>query len=894
MFFFRDEDTTRDGQRGQRDGARNEGRPPTQSDREAWAWRQSDRHTYHGHGVCPPHQCHLPQLCQALVARPAAHSIGGGAPDPSTWLVGRQLRRFSRMGLGQWDGVRASNSKRNVSASRKSERGRKSWWNAEHGRIWQEMAETPRTAGEDEHHCRTNGWTSAGLVWCWRYISGWMEAKACAIGRFEWHSTGSPARPLTERLLSPCCDTHDSWIACAAWPCPALWDAFRWVRTLLLLPWLTIPEMQSTLTITTLMHAFAEFLTSSISPQGWLQQAASFGALVEAVFDNVSRRSISEHAISFLDQAVHAREKGSVSSSPFSTSSRLHWFGSWRSLPLLQACLAHVQQRPAQHNPQQGAQRASPPGTVGLSSWPVRACADGGPHEKLHQHTKKSTHTHTNKHTPTHTNTRINIHCKWKRVWALFLAWAKHLPVTVEIDTWRKWGLTVTSAPTPSHVPTKSPIATRVSLPRGCASTVHGWRKQLPHSSDFIPPRCARTSTSSNQRVFNDAPGGCVAFAWHSHINTQTNTHKLSHTAWVLTSPLLWIRGGCLSQAHGLSGKQPQWSRSVQAHRSTHVMSTYGTRWKSEELKPLLQVYTQQVSVDHKKYDYYRLKLTAQRHLEQKIKDSHFVARNRDEDRSATGAPEKDKEKGKAKHNSERGVCLRWMKNWPTFVSRFVRFRACQAEDTAGRDVSDHLLRKAHRAETQEATEKVVLTEVREKALPKFLGKVRQEDWTGHHAQTSRAMPDRKFGQLCACPWMCKVKNSGRVHVRKQVCLPKPFGWARNCRMARRNFGWSSIISRKSMFRTRQMGPPRGVHETAPKNDRIPNKCFNLRGTIQRMDLASWRKGKDLSLAIAQKCAQNSKIVLSESMLILQTGSYEAFEGNRVHCGFRSSSSYDQ
>ena len=38
-------------------------------------------------------------------------------------------------------------------------------------------------------------------------------------------------------------------------------------------------------------------------------------------------------------------------------------------------------------------------------------------------------------------------------------------------------------------------------------SPVHGSRKQLPHSNDFIPPRCARTSTSSNQRVFSRPAG---------------------------------------------------------------------------------------------------------------------------------------------------------------------------------------------------------------------------------------------------------------------------------------------------------------------------------------------------------------------------------------------------
>ena len=50
----------------------------------------------------------------------------------------------------------------------------------------------------------------------------------------------------------------------------------------------------------------------------------------------------------------------------------------------------------------------------------------------------------------------------------------------------------------------------------------------------------------------------------------------------------------------------------------------------------------------------------AQRHLEQKIKDSHFEARNRDEDRPAMGALSKEKVKKKPKNNSERGDCIRW------------------------------------------------------------------------------------------------------------------------------------------------------------------------------------------------------------------------------------------
>ena len=60
-------------------------------------------------------------------------------------------------------------------------------------------------------------------------------------------------------------------------------------------------------------------------------------------------------------------------------------------------------------------------------------------------------------------------------------------------------------------------------------------------------------------------------------------------------------------------------------------------------------VYTQETTFWDKTYDYCRLELMTQRHLEQKIKDCQFKARNRDEDRLARGAPSKGKANGKAK-----------------------------------------------------------------------------------------------------------------------------------------------------------------------------------------------------------------------------------------------------
>ena len=85
---------------------------------------------------------------------------------------------------------------------------------------------------------------------------------------------------------------------------------------------------------------------------------------------------------------------------------------------------------------------------------------------------------------------------------------------------------------------------------------------------------------------------------------------------------------------------------------------------KSEELNYLLQVYAPETTLGDEKYDYCRLKVMVQRHLEQKIRDSHCKARNRHEDRPALGTSSKGKAKGngkqQAKTDSRRGDCIRW------------------------------------------------------------------------------------------------------------------------------------------------------------------------------------------------------------------------------------------
>ena len=86
---------------------------------------------------------------------------------------------------------------------------------------------------------------------------------------------------------------------------------------------------------------------------------------------------------------------------------------------------------------------------------------------------------------------------------------------------------------------------------------------------------------------------------------------------------------------------------------------------ESEELKYVVHIYAQETAFGDKKYDNCRLKSMAQRHVEQKIRDSPFKGRNRDEDRPAMGAPNKRKakrqDKENAKNYSERRDCMRWI-----------------------------------------------------------------------------------------------------------------------------------------------------------------------------------------------------------------------------------------
>ena len=93
-------------------------------------------------------------------------------------------------------------------------------------------------------------------------------------------------------------------------------------------------------------------------------------------------------------------------------------------------------------------------------------------------------------------------------------------------------------------------------------------------------------------------------------------------------------------------------------------------------MKYLLHVYTEETTFGDNKKDSGRMKLMAQRHLEQKIEDCHFRGRNRDEDRHATGLPSE----GKGKEHVKKQVLERRLHmlahERPMFVWRFVRMQA--------------------------------------------------------------------------------------------------------------------------------------------------------------------------------------------------------------------------
>ena len=143
------------------------------------------------------------------------------------------------------------------------------------------------------------------------------------------------------------------------------------------------------------------------------------------------------------------------------------------------------------------------------------------------------------------------------------------------------------------------------------------------------------------------------------------------------------------------------------------------------------------------------MELEVEIHLEQKIKDSGFKGRNRDEDRPATGAPSKGNRKEKAINmpkTTPRGeiAYVRPRKANVQMESR-TRSRMNQTRKAKERDDLVHLHRHVRRTEVRKVMEKVVMTEV-QKGKPKLTGKVCQEDQTDHPVYTSRKQVVRMEG----------------------------------------------------------------------------------------------------------------------------------------------------
>ena len=141
----------------------------------------------------------------------------------------------------------------------------------------------------------------------------------------------------------------------------------------------------------------------------------------------------------------------------------------------------------------------------------------------------------------------------------------------------------------------------------------------------------------------------------------------------------------------------------------------------SEALKHVLQVYVQATTFGDKTFDYCRLMLLARRHLEQKIQESHFKARNRDEDRPAMGAPRRGKAKGKgkehAKHNSERGDCCRWITKGQCSCGEACAFKHDPNKKGEGKGRSRSLSPAGSPNWNWKVMEEVVMTEMRTQKL---------------------------------------------------------------------------------------------------------------------------------------------------------------------------------
>ena len=281
-------------------------------------------------------------------------------------------------------------------------------------------------------------------------------------------------------------------------------------------------------------------------------------------------------------------------------------------------------------------------------------------------------------------------------------------------------------------------------------------------------------------------------------------------------------------------------------------------------------MYAHETTLGDKKYAHYRFKLVAQRHLEQKVKDSLFRARNRDEDRRA---PRKEKAKGKgkttAKNNSERGDCIRWITEGQCSFGEACAFKHDPNKKSKREDLV-HLLRHVYRTETRKVTEKVAMTQVL-KTDRKIVVKVRQEKRTYCLVQTSRKEVAKIDIHFLACSRMCK-NSKLQVDANSETSVPS--NTQQNMLTIRQLSAPSAIHIPSKDARQAQSQYREGLHHLANKYvlkrengtrtwslEPAKSKRSNLRRKIYPMDVEHGRNGKKTAWIFTQERAQSSKFI---------------------------------
>ena len=165
-----------------------------------------------------------------------------------------------------------------------------------------------------------------------------------------------------------------------------------------------------------------------------------------------------------------------------------------------------------------------------------------------------------------------------------------------------------------------------------------------------------------------------------------------------------------------------------------------------------------------------------QRHLEQKIKDSHFKWRNRDENRSPTGAPSKRKAKKIRQRKCqeqlrERGLHPLHQKR-SILIWRCMRIQAWSEQErhwsgTIWFVLSDKFIGPNSKGDGKSSDDGDA-----KKAHQNLLVKICQGKRLDYLVQAPRKkLSEEKFMQLSAWSRMNNIQISGWVQIRRQVCI---------------------------------------------------------------------------------------------------------------------------